>query len=669
MKKLFLIIPIILIGIITHAQFPTTGQKIGDARTLVPVPGALKSKIIVESFADTGAANSNPIATYPGAVINTITPDALWKRNVTATKWIRFVMIGNDTLYVLPPLSILDSSNGLAYLYLDTTGFGGIFTAHGIKYKKSNTAPADTTVGWINTSHNIYETFPVHYYVEGQWTPVDTVGGQFYDNIGKIFTRGYPYVIIATGQSNLGGSYIGETSNPNAPPFNGYYGDTTACLGVSAWNNNRDIWTVAKIRDTPFQYSSGANYLLLASKKIYEHTGRSVRIVTYPQGGTGLHCWAGVPGASPTDSSCYIEFKSRVQNSGVRNPDVFIWAQSEAGITPVPTNTTYFDKWKEMVDSMIARDHLMDTTTLKILMASGDTLTNGDVLQMANGTSAGEGALRALAATNDRTIKYVDAISYQTQISDGLHILPKGHEEIATRLFNSIMEGQKNPARDMMGYGSPAPYKFSSVKQEVAMGGLVAVNNSGKTYFDLGSTGNNTKYTAAEPNLSNQYAPGIEFIQASDIVRFSHYNSTTRFQLEQTRVLFNAPIAVFTSVQAYSGANPYFSLQDNTTNKEWRMYMDNGSNTLRFAFDNSSKWGVTSTGQMGIGTYTPDASAKLQLNSTTQGFLPPRMTATEGSAISSPAEGLIIYVTNTNGTFTAKGWWGWDGASWLKLNN
>lgn len=76
-----------------------------------------------------------------------------------------------------------------------------------------------------------------------------------------------------------------------------------------------------------------------------------------------------------------------------------------------------------------------------------------------------------------------------------------------------------------------------------------------------------------------------------------------------------------------------------------------------------------STGQVVIGTTTIDNSASLQITSTTKGFLPPRMTATQASAISSPAEGLLVYVTNTNGTFTSKGWWGYDGATWQKLNN
>jgi hypothetical protein len=51
---------------------------------------------------------------------------------------------------------------------------------------------------------------------------------------------------------------------------------------------------------------------------------------------------------------------------------------------------------------------------------------------------------------------------------------------------------------------------------------------------------------------------------------------------------------------------------------------------------------------VGIGASSPDSTAKLQVDSTTQGFLPPRMTGEQIDAIESPASGLIIYNTTTN---------------------
>jgi len=52
------------------------------------------------------------------------------------------------------------------------------------------------------------------------------------------------------------------------------------------------------------------------------------------------------------------------------------------------------------------------------------------------------------------------------------------------------------------------------------------------------------------------------------------------------------------------------------------------------------------TGNVAIqngGTFTDISSAQLQVNSTTKGFLPPRMTTTQKNAIASPAAGLVVY--------------------------
>ena len=56
----------------------------------------------------------------------------------------------------------------------------------------------------------------------------------------------------------------------------------------------------------------------------------------------------------------------------------------------------------------------------------------------------------------------------------------------------------------------------------------------------------------------------------------------------------------------------------------------------------------TANAQVGVGTNDPDASAALDVESTTKGFLPPRMDNAERNAISSPATGLTIYNTEVN---------------------
>ena len=64
--------------------------------------------------------------------------------------------------------------------------------------------------------------------------------------------------------------------------------------------------------------------------------------------------------------------------------------------------------------------------------------------------------------------------------------------------------------------------------------------------------------------------------------------------------------------------------------------------------------------QVGVGTATPDASAALEVASTTKGFLPPRMTATQRAAISSPATGMMVYQTDgTSGLYV------YSGSAWV----
>lgn len=57
-------------------------------------------------------------------------------------------------------------------------------------------------------------------------------------------------------------------------------------------------------------------------------------------------------------------------------------------------------------------------------------------------------------------------------------------------------------------------------------------------------------------------------------------------------------------------------------------------------------------------TTSVQASAVLQADSTTQGFLPPRMTTAQKLAIATPAAGLMVYDTDLNKSFT------YDGTTW-----
>jgi hypothetical protein len=73
----------------------------------------------------------------------------------------------------------------------------------------------------------------------------------------------------------------------------------------------------------------------------------------------------------------------------------------------------------------------------------------------------------------------------------------------------------------------------------------------------------------------------------------------------------------------------------------------------------------TLTAQVGINEdgSSPDASAMLDVHSTTKGMLVPRMTSVQRTAIASPATGLLVF-DSTTGTF-----WYYGGAAWIELTD
>ena len=70
---------------------------------------------------------------------------------------------------------------------------------------------------------------------------------------------------------------------------------------------------------------------------------------------------------------------------------------------------------------------------------------------------------------------------------------------------------------------------------------------------------------------------------------------------------------------------------------------------------------------VGIGTNSPNASAVLDASSTTQGFLPPRMTYAQRNGIVNPAAGLIIYCTNCSGGIGEMNYY--NGNTWINMSN
>lgn len=105
---------------------------------------------------------------------------------------------------------------------------------------------------------------------------------------------------------------------------------------------------------------------------------------------------------------------------------------------------------------------------------------------------------------------------------------------------------------------------------------------------------------------------------------------------------------------------------------------------IKFGFDNMKKYYIFlllisfgAFAQTGIGTNTPNASAKLEVAATDKGFLPPRVALTASNAFSpitgtsSSATGLLVYNTASAGTApnnVVPGYYYWNGNAWIQIS-
>ena len=76
--------------------------------------------------------------------------------------------------------------------------------------------------------------------------------------------------------------------------------------------------------------------------------------------------------------------------------------------------------------------------------------------------------------------------------------------------------------------------------------------------------------------------------------------------------------------------------------------INTNNNAFTALTTNGTTGNVNILQSLGVGAASPNASARLQVDSTTKGFLPPRMTTAEKNAIATPAAGLVVYDSTTN---------------------
>jgi hypothetical protein len=170
-------------------------------------------------------------------------------------------------------------------------------------------------------------------------------------------------------------------------------------------------------------------------------------------------------------------------------------------------------------------------------------------------------------------------------------------------------------------------------------------------------------YLSALCLLVNQFIFG-QAVGIGDVV------FTPNYLLHVHQNAASGVVAQFTNSTTGNTSTDGFLINLNGSNVELINREDAG---MRFYTNNIERARITNTGNVGIGTATPDASARLDVASTNQGFLPPRVALTAKNAaapITTPATGLMVYNTATAGTApnnVSPGYYYWDGSNWQRF--
>ncbi len=247
-----------------------------------------------------------------------------------------------------------------------------------------------------------------------------------------------------------------------------------------------------------------------------------------------------------------------------------------------------------------------------------------------------------------------------------------------------------------LGVGTNAPSATVFIKGDNATyGGTPSIkiqNSLGATHFEIKNSGlislldgvvdvtaANTYFTATQNNIGSATSLGARLgikgsgstsATTSLLVQNSAGSELAKVRDDGSVFYTSGYFNIQTSAVAApsSGAQLNLNISGNgpgmtITNQNattYRIGQYNTGNVLSIGDAGASTpvFNINTSGNIGVGTTTPNASAICDITSTTKGVLFPRMTTTQKNAIASPAAGLVVYDS------TAKSPGYYDGANW-----
>jgi len=288
----------------------------------------------------------------------------------------------------------------------------------------------------------------------------------------------------------------------------------------------------------------------------------------------------------------------------------------------------------------------INTTTGSALFNIKGTGTSSSTSSLIVQNSAGTNVIQALDNTNvylGKALKIgtggtiTDTSGYMTMFNAGntARIGPELFSTDSSGYTINLVNGGATFTMSYLGYGA------------ISTNWLVGSSPSNTARLSVKGSGS----TSATSSILVQNSSGTNLAKITDDGKVTLGTGTTGTALLD--VAIGSGTTPPLRLKGYSDASTAYLISLGTESFPQMVFftMVNGNLTIKNQFDGFDialkAWNggimVKNSGAIGIGTDTPNLSAKLQMDSTTQGFLPPRMTDAQVRAISTPANGLVVY--------------------------
>jgi hypothetical protein len=183
-----------------------------------------------------------------------------------------------------------------------------------------------------------------------------------------------------------------------------------------------------------------------------------------------------------------------------------------------------------------------------------------------------------------------------------------------------------------LGIGETTPTQKIHLKGSATTYGLAETTGTGTSSGFRMKAGASADYTLYTTQGTNQFA------------LYDNVASSIRFIVDSTgNVGIGASSPGAKLVSEVSGSTAQLKLTQ--TSYASYNFKVNTDSSLTIDKDGTTRLTLDTSGNLGVGTTSPSASAILDVQSTTKGVRMPNMTTTQKNAISSPVAGLMVFDT------------------------